>query len=190
MATSSKTSPSVAGKRRKAERLRAEVHSVADKVGIEVVESATRTPKAQLFKGNGRRVVVVPPIRGMSSYLVALHELGHHLAPRAMSGTRLVRESLAWTWAIDNARVEPTPGARRSALNALYGYGFWVADRQYRRRPPVMPGPEFEAAVVQIVGGLAQLREMARELGVELGERAAAARVRPRARARARRARR
>ena len=120
----------------------------------------------------------MPPIRGMSSYLVALHELGHHLAPRAMSGTRLVRESIAWGWAIANARVQPTPGARRSALKALYGYGFWVAERQYRRRPPLMPGPEFDAAVAQIIGRSPGLRELAVSLDGELHERAAAARRR------------
>lgn len=153
------------------------MHSLAGRSDIEIEESGTRRAKAQLFKGDGRRVVVVPPIRGMSSYLVALHELGHHLAPRAMTGTRLVRESAAWSWAIENARFEPTPGARRSALRALYGYGLWVADRQYRKRPPVMPGPDFQLAVTRIVGGSEELRALAVEMGGELNARAAAARA-------------
>ncbi len=175
------TQPHREAKRRKAERLRAEVHDLAWEAGIEIEESGTRRAKAALFKpegrrGEGRRVVVVPPIRGMSSYLVALHELGHHIAPRAMSGTRLVRESVAWSWAMSNAQAEPTPGARRSALKALYGYGFWVADRQYRRRPPLMPGPEFDAAVARIVGHSPRLRDLARELDCELEVRAGAAR--------------
>ena len=178
-------SPSLEGKRRKAACLRAEVQALAQEAGIELEESTTRRPKAQLYKGAGKRVIIVPPIRGMSSYLVALHELGHHLAPGAMSGTRLVRESIAWSWAITNARVEPTPGARRSALKALYGYGFWVADRQYRRRPPLMPGPEFDAAAARIAGRSPALRELAISLGGELHERAAAARRhQPRDRAR------
>ena len=173
-------SASVEAKRRKAARLRAEIHSLARQAGIEIEESGTRRAKAQLFRGGGRRVIVVPPIRGMTSYLVALHELGHHIAPRAMSATRLVRESLAWSWAMSNARVEPTPGARRSALRALYGYGFWVADRQYRRRPPLMPGAEFELATAQIVGGSRQLSELAVELRAELDAQAGAAQRRAR----------
>ncbi|MGI9557962.1 MAG: hypothetical protein ACR2N5_08480 [Solirubrobacterales bacterium] len=172
------SSPSVQAKRRKAEQLRAEIHAVASRSGIEVEESGTRSAKAQLFTEGRRRVVVVPPIRGMSSYLVALHELGHHLAPKAMTGTRLVRESAAWSWAMSNARFDPTPGARKSALKALYGYGFWVADRQYRKRPPLMPGPDFQEAATQIVGGSQELYSLAVELGTELTTRAAAARRR------------
>lgn len=144
--------------------------------GIEIEESGTRRPKALLFTRDRRRVVVVPAIRGMSSYLVALHEVGHHLGPNGMRGTRLVRESAAWSWAMNNAAVPPTYGARRSALKALYGYGFWVADRQYRRQPPLMPGPDFDAAAAQVVGRSPRLRELRRELQSELAERAETAR--------------
>ena len=178
--------PDREGKRRKAARLRTEVRALAEAAGVELEESGTRRPRAQLFPRDGRRVVVVPPIRGMSSYLVALHELGHHLGRRAMRGTRLVREAAAWSWAISNATAPPTYGARRSALKALYGYGIWVADRQHRRRPPLMPGPDFDAAVAQIVGRSPRLRDLARGLDRELQERAVAARNARSARARRR----
>ena len=168
--------PDPAAKRRKAARLRAEVRALADEAGIELEESSTRRAKAQLYSRHRRRVVVVPPIRGMSSYLVALHELGHHLGAQGMRGTRLVREAVAWSWAMSNAAVPPTYGARRSALKALYGYGLWVADRQHRRRPPLMPGPEFDATVAQIAGRSPRLRRLAFELDRELAARAGAAR--------------
>lgn len=163
-------------KREKAERLDAEVRRIAGREGIEVVSSSTKTISAR--REDERRLIVVD-VRGVSSYLDALHELGHHLAPRAWGGTRLQRESAAWLWAIDNAGEQLTLGARRGALRKLYSYGFWVADRQYRRRSrPLMPGEDFYAAAAAICGRSRRLVDEERQMHAELAQRAERARSR------------
>lgn len=154
----------------KAGRMREEIEAIAEREGIEVVSSSTKTISAR--RTEERRLIVVD-VRGMSSYLDALHELGHHLAPRAWSGTRLQREAAAWIWAVDHATEQLTPGARRGALRKLYSYGFWAADRQHRRNSrPLMPADDFYAAAAAICGRSRRLLEEERQLHAELAQRA------------------
>jgi len=66
------------------------------------VEKAGTTGRA--FGRN--RSIRIAPIKGPVSYAVALHELGHLIAPDATGRkhSRLLKELRAWKWAKDNAR--------------------------------------------------------------------------------------
>lgn len=59
-----------------------------------------------------KRLVHIRPIRGVASYLGALHEIGHVVvgAPSSTPGSRswMDQEAAAWQWAIKHAAV-PIP---------------------------------------------------------------------------------
>jgi hypothetical protein len=112
---------------RLAERLEAHVHELAAAHGVEVV-----------YQGRGigyrrSRRVTVPPIRGRTTYLTALHELGHVLGPNPR--LRLEQEVAAWEWALDCAIVSPTRANYLSVLRSLESY----RQRAQRRRGMVTP---------------------------------------------------
>ena len=101
--------------------------------------------RAEVHRGNGRRTIAIriPPVRGKVTYFVALHEIGHLIGP-GRSGTRLEKEAAAWRFALREARVEPTDACRRRIGKRLRSYVTWAELRQRRRRPPVIPGREWQ----------------------------------------------
>ncbi len=100
------------------------VRALAARRGVEVEFSASR--RARAFRAApSRRLrarIVVPPVRGQVSYLVALHELGHLLSPGNRSLRQLEREADAWRFALRHSLVEPTPATARSLLRSLESY--------------------------------------------------------------------
>jgi hypothetical protein len=93
----------------------------------------------------GRRArVVVPPVRGQVSYLVALHELGHVLSRGNASLRQLEREADAWRFALRHSLVEPTAATARSLLRSLDSYLRRAEARAHRgdRIRAAIPGPE------------------------------------------------
>lgn len=84
------------------------------------------------------------PIRSQVTYLIALHELGHHLAPEQKE-RRIIQEVAAWEWAIDQARCKLTSATKKRIGKYLrsyvtrytsgYGYGAkqaWLPSKQDR----------------------------------------------------------
>jgi hypothetical protein len=88
--------------------------------------------------GGGRavpsqRAIRIRPVTGMTSYYVALHEIGH-LIGRGRAAPKLEREANAWQWALDNAKFPPTPGVRRGIERRLRSYLRRHARMALRRR--------------------------------------------------------
>jgi hypothetical protein len=104
--------------------LQRHVHAIAEQGNVELVISATRRPRAiRSSPSRGRRArVVVLPVRGQVSYLVALHELGHVLSRGNASLRQLEREADAWRFALRHSLVEPTAATARSLLRSLDSY--------------------------------------------------------------------
>ncbi len=105
-----------------AERLSAHITQLAADHAILVIEKPGASARAERIRVDAKTVrrIIVRPIRGRSSYFTALHELGHHLAPRPRR--RLEQEVVAWRWALDNAIVEPTRGVWQKIARCLDSY--------------------------------------------------------------------
>lgn len=95
----------------------------------EHVEALVREHRVWLRGSNRRgrawrslRMMSIPEVRGQVSYMLALHELGHLLAPGHTTLTRLQQEAQAWQWALDNAICEPTPTTGRAMYRRLTSY--------------------------------------------------------------------
>lgn len=132
------TSDAAAAKRTKAARLAEHIRALAAAHHVVVDEQ----PGARGRAWRHRREIRVAPVRGVTSYFVALHELGH-LVGRGRSGRRLEQETTAWRWALDEAIVPPTPGVRRAIFRRLWSYVTWARARQHRAHSrPVIPPPE------------------------------------------------
>lgn len=95
------------------------------------------------------RTVVVAPIADDTTYAVALHELGHLIAPcgslprrAAQSVANLTRdeEAAAWEWAEHHA-LDWTPAMEHVKTLALASYAV-LTDADYRRGAPPSPTPE------------------------------------------------
>ena len=67
------------------------------------------------------RAVHIPKVTDSVTYLVALHEIGHIMTHRRNAG-KLVRESRAWEWAIDNIECEVSEEAWKEAYLSLFNY--------------------------------------------------------------------
>jgi hypothetical protein len=109
----------------------------------------------------------IPEIRGLVSYYVALHELGH-LVGRGRSGARLVREAAAWRWALGTAKVSPDRAVYRAIGKRLSGYYQWAWQRGGRPGCPTIPPPDHdffallaECGFVAAKGHVAKLPVMA-----------------------------
>lgn len=79
------------------------------------------------------RRVRIQPVRGASSYAIALHEIGHVVGRQ--SGRRLDKEAQAWRWAEENA-VEWTDGMRLVAARCIATYLQWCERRRGVWVPP------------------------------------------------------
>ena len=93
------------------------IHDLAHAFGVELVEDAKlASAPERAFAVASHRVAVVPPIFDETTYIVALHELGHVLAPfgalaqhaGATHNIRRLEEDAAWEWARHYA-LEWTP---------------------------------------------------------------------------------
>ncbi len=122
--------------RRGVELMETHVDRLCERHEIERVGHSARG-KATRWR-DGRLQIAIPAIRGQVSYFIALHEIGH-LIGRGRSAPRLEAEANAWTWALENAAVEPTKATLRSISRRLGGYLEWAQSRQYRRVPPRIP---------------------------------------------------
>lgn len=79
------------------------------------------------------RRVRLERVRGASSYAIALHEIGHIVAPQGPR--RLEKEAQAWRWAKDNA-IEWTEGMERLASRCIKTYLTWCERRRGAWVPP------------------------------------------------------
>jgi hypothetical protein len=92
-------------------------------------------PRSDRARASRRaRVVMLPEVRSLRSYLVCLHEIGHVLGPNPLR--RLDQEVAAWHWALANTRWEPTPACWAMIGRAL---GSYVARSVARRNMEVPP---------------------------------------------------
>lgn len=77
-------------------------------------------PKSnRFFAADNSRRIWTPPINGYSSYIQALHEVGHIVNGKISSA--LVDEAAAWHYALDKALIV-TEGALRTARNCFQSY--------------------------------------------------------------------
>jgi len=79
------------------------------------------------------RRVRIKPVRGASTYAIALHEIGHVVGPQG--GRRLEKEAQAWRWAEENA-VEWTDGMARLAARCIETYLRWCQRKRGAWVPP------------------------------------------------------
>jgi hypothetical protein len=78
------------------------------------------------YRGSGAayrraRLVRIAPVKGISSYFTALHELGHIVGP-GRSARKLEREANAWEWAIIVAQRPPTDAVSFMIARSLRSY--------------------------------------------------------------------
>lgn len=99
---------------------------------------------------DNRCVVLTRPPDDAASYLVALHEFGHFLEPRAryFGGSRRTRdrEAYAWRWAIDNSRI-PVPWSHVAENLQTYDI------------PRLRPSAEFDALLGEALARAGTERE-------------------------------
>jgi len=123
-------------------RYREHAYQLAQAFGVRLEEHAEAQPH-QALAIPALRAVVVAPIIEETTYAVALHELGHILAPLgAVAGTtnlELDAEDAAWAWAEHHA-LEWTPvmaRVRRWCEGTYHAYA--DAEREANRPPPKHP---------------------------------------------------
>lgn len=112
----------------------AHVAELAEALRIDVRIDRTRGGRAT----PSYRYVSIAPVRGIVTYYVALHELGH-VVGRGRSAPKLEQEANAWQWAIEHAIVPPSPGVRKMIRRCLRNYHarhVRMAQRRYVRFPP------------------------------------------------------
>jgi hypothetical protein len=91
------------------------------------------TPRSDRARASRRaKIVALPEVRSLRSYLVCLHEIGHVLGPNPPK--RLDQEVAAWHWALVHSRWEPTPACWAMIGRAL---GSYVARAVARRNMAV-----------------------------------------------------
>ena len=110
---------------------------VAKKAGVDIRQSDGYSGHAYADDG----YVTVPTITGLTSYFIALHEIGHMAAKGHSSAKRLEQESIAWRWALNVAGYAPTRSVKLKIAQALRSYDEWAKQKQgYRTHPPHTPG--------------------------------------------------
>lgn len=98
----------------------------------------TIKPFASARAYRASRHMVIRPIRGRTTYFVALHEIGHICGKNPRR--RLEQEVTAWRWALDNAIVDPTPGVWKHIARALETY----VTRAERRKDMLLPSEDHD----------------------------------------------
>jgi hypothetical protein len=158
-----RTRRSVARERRNGV-LETHVLELAGAAGIELEFSTTRRARAlRPSPSRGRCArIVVSPVRGQVSYLVALHELGHLLSRGNRSMRQLEREADAWRWALDRSLVELTPATARSLQRSLESYLLRARRRARLGHPTRATIPDRSSFFWQV---LAELRTRALDTG-------------------------
>jgi len=86
------------------------------------------------------------PIKSITTYAIAMHEIGHVLGKR-QSGRRLEAEAGAWRWAVDNRLRLSLAQADRwddAMIRSLQSYVDWAKDKRARgvANAPVLPGED------------------------------------------------
>lgn len=100
------------------EQMSSHIENTAAYSGVKVVYY---TGVGRAVKAGGAMWIHIRPVKGLSTYFMALHELGHCVA-RGRGARKLEREANCWKWAIDMAIREPTPAVRRMISKALQSY--------------------------------------------------------------------
>lgn len=77
-----------------------------------------------------RIIRVNRPINDEASYLVALHELGHHAGTHSWGSLKLDQEASAWLWAIDQSIIRLRPEDWQVILESLESY---ARDRRFKQ---------------------------------------------------------
>jgi len=95
-------------------RFRAHIEKLADKHGVAVLMDPSLPPEGGIAFGE-LRAIAVSPVMDETTYMVAMHELGHVLAPGGHGivdanlspikkvAARMDQEDAAWAWARANA---------------------------------------------------------------------------------------
>lgn len=103
--------------------LHGQVVRLARELGCRIVFSPEESNARCVWRDSGV-TVYAPLIAGLTSYYVALHELGHVAIGRVSErdGGRMLCEVLAWAWALEHALVEPRAEVRREIADSLETY--------------------------------------------------------------------
>ena len=111
---------------------------------VRLIEDARIRPEEALSLPEPRKIALVSPILDETTYAVALHEMGHLLAPSGILRTvvegnpkNLMRleEDAAWQWAKHYA-LDWTP-----AMDALATWAEGTYQPRVRPTPPAAPPP-------------------------------------------------
>lgn len=103
-----------------------------------------------------RRVIEINQLAGPVEYYTALHELGHIVldhgrnAPKG-STKMLLQEGEAWEWAIDNAKITPTPAVKAWMSDCLNTY-IAITDNLPRPEHPFWRLVRIADTVVEVAG--------------------------------------
>ena len=141
------------------------------------------------------RQITTPPVTGIRSYFIALHEIAHVVLSYDYDQLAAPQEAEAWTWAIDQAAEPPSEGLRRHMFKVVWHYVLRDLSSPHRDdmsnrslfRPPDDPlwsflgqldDPErllYEATKLTArttppADELARLREQLYQVGVELDD--------------------
>ena len=103
--------------------LRRQVFELAKRHKIEVVFAGGRSRAARASPSKGRPArIQIREVRSQVTYLIALHELGHLIAPGNRGKNQFEREAHAWRWAFDHSLVVPTPYTCKRIFDYLSSY--------------------------------------------------------------------
>lgn len=99
----------------------------------------------RFYKGGGRawkkpRRIDIRPVKGVTTYFVALHEIGH-IVGRGRSARKLEVEANAWAWALSHAVRPPTVRVCNSIGEALRSY-LYAGRRNRGLRQGMIEPPE------------------------------------------------
>ena len=67
------------------------------------------------------KVILISPVRGEISYIVALHEIGH-VVGEGNNRMELSREGAAWKWAVQNSIIPINARMRKKITDCAMGY--------------------------------------------------------------------
>lgn len=82
---------------------------------IDAIVGENRSPRG------GRRRIYVKPVKSEVTYFTSLHEIAHALG-KGNAGNRLHQEVVCWQWALEMAKIEPSPRVKAMIAKALRNY--------------------------------------------------------------------
>jgi hypothetical protein len=113
------------------EKMAAHVDELLRGYDFDAIVGENRSPRG------GRRRIYIKPVKSEITYVTSLHEIAHALG-KGNAGNRLHQEVVCWQWALNEAKVEPSPRVKTMIAKALRSYHH----RALRWKSMKLPEPE------------------------------------------------